>query len=70
MPDPTIKAATLRQFLSVAETAEYLGVHPALVYKEIRRGNLPALKIGSKTIRIPFDSLRQYAGAPLQESQL
>jgi len=50
-------------FLSVTDAAAHLGVHPALIYREIRRGQLHALKIGSKVIRIPIEALEEYAEA-------
>ncbi|WP_034384876.1 helix-turn-helix domain-containing protein [Deinococcus sp. YIM 77859] len=50
-------------FLSVPDAAAYLGVHPALVYKEIRAGRLRAVKIGAKVIRIPREALEAYTAA-------
>ena len=47
-------------FLSVPDAAAHLGVHPALIYKEIRAGRLLAVKIGAKVIRIPMTSLESY----------
>ena len=54
---------TFAPFVSVAEAAAYLGVHPALVYREIQKGNLRAVKIGAKVIRVSSDDLGAYIQA-------
>jgi putative molybdopterin biosynthesis protein len=33
--------------MTTAEVADYLRVHPATVYKLLRRHNIPAIKVGS-----------------------
>jgi excisionase family DNA binding protein len=38
--------ATPRRFMTVAEVAAYFQVHPTTIYKLLRRGKLPAFKIG------------------------
>jgi excisionase family DNA binding protein len=35
------------QIMTVAEVAKYLQVHPTAVYKLLRKGKIPAFKIGS-----------------------
>ena len=52
-------------FLSVQAAADILSVHSALVYREIRAGNLKAVKIGAKVLRIPRTSLDAYIQAQL-----
>jgi len=34
--------------LTVVELADYLHVHASTIYRMIRRGNLPAFKVGSE----------------------
>lgn len=53
-------APTLPAFLDVPQTASHLGVHTALVYREIRAGRLQAVKIGAKVLRISREALEQY----------
>ena len=43
-------AVTEKIALSVAETAELLGVSPPTVYKLMRRADFPAFKIGTRTL--------------------
>jgi excisionase family DNA binding protein len=38
---------TARRFMTVAEVAAYFQVHPTTIYNLLRRGKLPAFKIGS-----------------------
>jgi excisionase family DNA binding protein len=38
MPDP--------RFMTVDEVASYLKVHPATIYRLLKRGALPAFKVG------------------------
>lgn len=33
--------------LTVKELSNYLKVHPSTVYRQLKRGNLPAFKVGS-----------------------
>lgn len=33
--------------LTVKELSEYLKVHPSTIYRQLKRGRLPALKVGS-----------------------
>ena len=56
-------APILPAFLAAEEAAEYLGVHKALIYREIRAGRLRAVKIGAKIIRIPREALDAYVAA-------
>jgi excisionase family DNA binding protein len=45
-----------RKFITVAEAAEILRVHPESVRRMIRAGKIPRLQVG-QTIRIPADAL-------------
>lgn len=56
-------APTLPAYLDVPQAAAHLGVHTALVYKEIRAGRLRAVKIGARVIRIPREALEAYVTA-------
>lgn len=40
------------QWLTVRQVAAELGVHPETVYDAIRRGNLPAVRLSRRTIRV------------------
>jgi excisionase family DNA binding protein len=37
----------MTQVLTLTEVAEYLRVHPSTVYRLLKRGQLPAFKMGS-----------------------
>jgi excisionase family DNA binding protein len=39
--------ATTPRVMTVKELGEYLKVHPSTIYRLIKRGQLPAFKIGS-----------------------
>ena len=56
-------APELPAFLDAPGAAAHLGVHPALIYKEIRAGRLRAVKIGARVIRIPREALEAYITA-------
>ena len=38
---------SLHPILTVKELAEYLRIHPATIYKMLRRGEMPAFRIGT-----------------------
>ncbi|ASJ79734.1 excise [Mycobacterium phage TarsusIV] len=42
---------------SIAETAEYLGVHPNTVRNYIAEGKLKAVRLGPRLIRVERDSV-------------
>jgi len=48
--------------MSVAEIVDELGVHKTTVYREIKRGNLKAYRIGTGrgTLRVPASALAAY----------
>lgn len=51
------------EYLSVAEAAELLGVHPQRVYQRVREGSLPAGKVGNQWL-IEMSEVRRIKGAP------
>jgi len=46
-----------RKFVSITEAAEYLGLSPKTIRNMIERGDLPAWRIGRKTIRLDLRDL-------------
>lgn len=46
--------------ISAAAAAEELGVHPATIRRMISRGELPAYKLGPKSIRIARSDLDRF----------
>ena len=41
-----------KKYLSIAESAEYLGVHPNTIRNWIKLGTLQAGRVGLRTIRV------------------
>lgn len=41
------------QYLKVGEVAEALGMHETTIYKMCKSGEIPSIKIGAKSVRIP-----------------
>jgi excisionase family DNA binding protein len=39
--------ATFRKLVTVKELSDYLRVHPSTIYRLLKRGELPAFKLGS-----------------------
>jgi excisionase family DNA binding protein len=56
------------EFLTVPEAARLLRVREATVRRLARRGELPALRVGSRW-RIPIDSLASAAGSTTRRYQ-
>jgi excisionase family DNA binding protein len=48
-----------KKYLSIAESAEYLGVHPNTIRNWIKLGTLKAGRVGLRTIRIQKSDLDQ-----------
>ena len=46
--------------LGVPQVAQELGVHKSLVYREIKAGRLPALRVGTKVLRVSREALAAY----------
>ena len=51
---------TERVVLTVKETADLLGVSAATVSKLVKTGQLPAIRLGKRTVRIPRAALEQW----------
>ena len=49
-----------RLVLTVKETAQILGVSVATVSKLVKTGQLPAIRLGKRTVRIPKAALEQW----------
>ena len=47
------------QYLSRQEVADYLGVHPLTIYSLIKKGEIPASKVGN-VYRINKDDVQKY----------
>lgn len=52
------------QLVTIAAAAEHLSVSPKTVRRLIARGELPARRIGARSIRVPVDALNDL-GRPL-----
>ena len=46
----TMAVVTQRQTVNVTEVADQLGISPASVYRAIERGEIPALRVGSRIV--------------------
>jgi len=57
-----VTATNQDRSMSVAEIVDELGVHKTTIYREIKRGNLKAYRIGTGrgTLRVPASSLAEY----------
>ena len=53
---------------TMAETADHCGVSPRTVQRWLLRGELPMVKFGEKTVRIPIAAVR--ASAQMRYSML
>lgn len=47
-------------YYSVDAAATRLDVHPNLIYREIKAGRLPHIRVGRKVIRIPHQALEDW----------
>ena len=56
-------------YYSVDAAAMRLGVHRNLIYREIKAGRLPSIKVGLKIIRIPRQALEAWEKGQLQEAE-
>lgn len=55
--------ATTRRLVSITEAAEILGVSTKTVRRAIAAGDLEALRLGCRTIRIKNESLERFIDA-------
>ena len=62
-------SAPVGRLLSVEAVAQFLGVHPATVYKVCKAGQLRHLRI-SGSIRVPEEALQAYLAGPLFQPQV
>lgn len=46
--------------LTVPEVAEWARVHPKTVYRWIKKGQINAIRFGTRTYRIPEDAVVKY----------
>jgi excisionase family DNA binding protein len=51
-------------YLTVAETARLLRISKMAVYRLIARGEIDAMRIGERSLRIPEDAVRKYLPGP------
>jgi excisionase family DNA binding protein len=50
----------LGRLLTVEEVAAHLGQHPVTVYETIRAGIIPAVRLGTRSIRVRESDLEDY----------
>ena len=51
--------AKSKQVMTVKDVADYLDVHPMTIYKYVKKGKIPAFKIGANW-RIRKDSIQRW----------
>lgn len=59
---------TERLTLSVAETADHLGIGRNRTYDLVKSGEIPSVRIG-RTIRVPYEPLRRWLEEQVVRSQ-
>jgi excisionase family DNA binding protein len=59
------------RLVTVKELSDYLRVHPSTIYRLLKRGELPAIKLGSdwRFSLEAIDRWRQRQGIELEESR-
>jgi excisionase family DNA binding protein len=57
---PKLKLKDMPELLSVAQVCELLGISRQLVHRLIARGELAAIKVGPRTVRVFRSSLADY----------
>ncbi|MCI6584052.1 MAG: helix-turn-helix domain-containing protein [Mobiluncus sp.] len=50
------------EFFSVNQVAELVGVHPKSVYRWIHGGQLPAVRLGRRSVRVTREALAAFFG--------
>ena len=60
METKTLSAGEAKSWLTVPETAEELGIPRTRCYELIQRGELPAVRIGERTIRVNRSELERF----------
>lgn len=68
MPNRNVEAdesGRLPMMMGTTRAAREIGIHPALLRREIKRGNIKAVRFGRRKILIPRQSLETFvAGLP------
>ena len=60
-----------RKWVDPLTAAELADVHRETIYRAIRRGQLPAYRVGGGRLRIAVDELKRFAdGEPVVPSQI
>ena len=62
-PDPVAAVqapAVGSRLLAAEEVSDLLGVSPALVYALVRRGELPAVRVGDRYVRFRAEALQDW----------
>ena len=59
----------MKTIMTPKEAAEVLGVHTATIYKLVKTGELPSVKLGPKLIRISASDLQKYIKPNSTESE-
>jgi len=49
-----------RPFVTVEQLAAYWGVSRRTIYRDVEKGALPARRVGTRLLRIPIESARDY----------
>ena len=65
----THNTLTQNQYLTVPEVAKDLRLSPMTVYRLINRGTITAIRIGTRTFRIPAGPYQEYKRRLHAESQ-
>lgn len=59
-------------YLKVIEVAKYLGIGRSQAYELVKRGIIPSVRIGSRTLRVPLKGLEEWVAQnqpPLLETE-
>ena len=59
--------ATSKRLVTVKELSDYLRVHPSTIYRLLKRGELPALKLGSDW-RFSLEAIDRWRQRQVEES--
>ena len=58
------------RLLTIIEVAKRLQITPAFVYKMVARGEIPAIKIGTRLIRVPEPALMTWIAQRAEQEQV
>lgn len=62
--------STEHYYLKAREVAARLRIHPSQVYRLIEKGELPAVRIGEKSVRVPAGGLEAYLRARASQGKI